>query len=91
LLEAPKETGNELLNKINWKIHKIKIQQFLHKEIAKVRCSEKIVFTVTILLVVPLCIICSPISGNLFLHKNRYCIQDFVVHYISTYLLPVFL
>jgi len=33
-----------LLNKINWKIREIKMQRiFLHKEIAKLRCSEKIV------------------------------------------------
>jgi len=36
LLEAPKETGNELLNKINWKICEIKMQQ-----IAKLRCGKK--------------------------------------------------
>ena len=26
-LEAPKETGNKLLNKINWKISEIEMQQ----------------------------------------------------------------
>jgi len=30
-LEAPKETGNKLLNKINWKmIHKSKMQQIFY-------------------------------------------------------------
>jgi len=30
LAETPKETGNKMLNKINWKIHQIKMQQIFY-------------------------------------------------------------
>jgi len=39
LFEALKETGNKLLDKINWKNESA--ANFLHKEIAKLRCGEK--------------------------------------------------
>jgi len=30
MLEAPKVTGNELLNRINWKIREMKMQQIFY-------------------------------------------------------------
>ena len=46
LLEATKETGNKLFNKINWKIREIKMQRIFYEEIVKLRCGEKLCFTV---------------------------------------------
>jgi len=41
LIETPKETGNKLLNNINEKIQQIKMQNFIHKKILKLKCSDK--------------------------------------------------
>ena len=37
--------GNKLLNKINWKIRQIKMQQIFYIKIVKLRCSKKSSFT----------------------------------------------
>jgi len=40
-VETPKETGNKLLNEINWKKPpNYNVANFLHKEISKLRCDK---------------------------------------------------
>jgi len=41
LLEAPKETGNKLLKKINWKIRVIKMQQIFYTRISRNKDAAK--------------------------------------------------